>query len=884
MSGQEIELARKSPRTVTGKQSRRPVAGPSADRNTPVWWRSFQDQSGPLYWLALAAVLWLLLAVLYPGPVLQGKVFLSADSSNADAFGTVGDASLREGHYPLWNPYLFAGMPSFGSTAYTKYVYPPTQVFNLLQQKLGFAPLTWLLGHLLFGGLGMMWLLSRWRLPASSLILGAVIFLLFPKVVAWGVHGHGSKLGAAMYLPWIVAWALQVQDNGSWARRLRAVGMLGLLLGLQFLRGHPQITYYTLATVGWLTLWNMVLPFESALRQVALALRARRLALVCLGLAIGAMIGAVLLVPVHDYAAISIRGQDVSGGGGVGLDYATGWSLAPDESGTLVLPAAAGFGKATYLGHMPFNDYPNYLGFLLLALAASAWQRRTRALMVTLLAFLVLVVMVSFGQGFYALLYDYLPFFNKFRTPSMILILVAFGVAILAPRGAANWQAGEIPFGKSLVLPALLGGVGVLCLIGGGTGLAKSMYLSQLTALAAAAGKQAAPVLLDQAWLLHKASLVRIGLVCLTAGGAFWYSLKHPAFRARGLVWVVVGLVVLDLATVDKKIIHPEKSLQSVASDGRGGAQLVPALTLVRDYVSAEKAGPMPGAETIARIVGHNRIWPLGEFGGQNLWMTAGIRSLGGYHAAKLAQYEQIRKRLYSWPPAGPLAAWLAGSVVVFGREFEPAQLEELKAMGVDLEPVPVRAGGAVVYRNRAALPRARLVTAWRSVATLPEKDALGPFLDGIIDGTVNVRSQVYLAETPDPAPETGHGDLPVPEFLVDGLDEVKLKVDNPVPALLLLADMMVPGWQVEVDGETRPLLTADLVLRAVALEAGSHTVRFHYQNPAVRKGLTLTVFGVILMLLLMVGPPVFARLRPGHRPETGRAEPGTSGEQDPDA
>ncbi len=864
-------MAKKSPRTPASRPNL------AAGQDQPAWRQSLQEQTGPLYWFALAVAVWLLLAVLYPGPALQGQVFLSADSSNSEAFGAVGDASLRDGHYPLWNPYLFAGMPSFGSLAYPKFVYPPTQVFNLLQQKLGFAPLTWLLGHLIFGGLGMMWLLSRWKLPTSSLLLGAVIFLLFPKVVAWGVHGHGSKLGAAMYLPWIVAWALRLQDSQSWTKQLRAAGMIGLFMGMQFLRGHPQITYYTLATVGWLCLWNWVLPFETALKKVALRLRAQRLALVVLGLATGALIGAVLLVPVHDYAAISIRGQDTVGGGGVGLQYATNWSLAPDELGTLVLPAAVGFGKATYLGLMPFNDYPNYLGFLLLLLAAAAWQRQTRALMIALLLFLALVVLVSFGQGFYTLLYDYLPFFNKFRTPSMILILVAFGVAVLAPRATANWQAGQYPFGKPVVLPVLLGVIGIVCLLGGGAGLAKSAYLSQLTALAAKAGKQPVPLLLDLAWLLHKASLLRIGLLCLTAGGAFWYSLKHETFRSRALIWVVMGLVVVDLATVDHKIIQPQKSLQMVVSDGRGGARLVAATTVVRDYVPVAQTGPIAGAETIAALTGHDRVWPLGNLGGQNLWMTAGVRSLGGYHPAKLAQYEQIRKRLFGESLAGPLAAWLAGRVVVFERAFEPAELQALTAMGLDLEPSPVRAGAVMAYRNRAALPRARLVSAWQPVSSLPEKDALGPFLDGIVAGTIDVRQTVYLAVTPDPLPEMANQALSVPEFLGDGLDEVKLKVDNAVPALLLLADMMTPGWQVEVDGEARPLLTADLVLRAVALEAGSHTVRFYYHDPSVRKGLTLTVFGVILMLALLVVPAVFSRLRSD---STGD----TSGEQNPDA
>jgi uncharacterized membrane protein YfhO len=60
-----------------------------------------------------------------------------------------------------------------------------------------------------------------------------------------------------------------------------------------------------------------------------------------------------------------------------------------------------------------------------------------------------------------------------------------------------------------------------------------------------------------------------------------------------------------------------------------------------------------------------------------------------------------------------------------------------------------------------------------------------------------------------------------------------------------VLADLNAPGWAVEVDGQAQPLLTADHVLRAVALPAGPHEVRFHYHDPAVRRGLTLTWLGV---------------------------------------
>ena len=51
-------------------------------------------------------------------------------------------------------------------------------------------------------------------------------------------------------------------------------------------------------------------------------------------------------------------------------------------------------------------------------------------------------------------------------------------------------------------------------------------------------------------------------------------------------------------------------------------------------------------------------------------------------------------------------------------------------------------------------------------------------------------------------------------------------------------------------------------------------TVRFHYHDPAVRKGLTLTVIGVILIMALLAIPMVLTRLRPGLGTETNGPGP----------
>ena len=114
------------------KQRNRKKDGPAVSGAASRAWLE-RLGSGPVRWLGFALALWLMLAVLYPGPVFEGAVFGASDTANAEAFERIGNAALAEGDYPLWNPYLFCGMPTFGSVAYARFLYPPTEVFNFLQ-------------------------------------------------------------------------------------------------------------------------------------------------------------------------------------------------------------------------------------------------------------------------------------------------------------------------------------------------------------------------------------------------------------------------------------------------------------------------------------------------------------------------------------------------------------------------------------------------------------------------------------------------------------------------------------------------------------------------------------------------------------------------------
>ena len=101
------------------------------------------------------------------------------------------------------------------------------------------------------------------------------------------------------------------------------------------------------------------------------------------------------------------------------------------------------------------------------------------------------------------------------------------------------------------------------------------------------------------------------------------------------------------------------------------------------------------------------------------------------------------------------------------------------------------------------------------------------------------------------PAPDTSAvGTARIVEFTANRL---ALEVESSAPGLLVLSEAYHPGWRARVNGEARPVLPADCVLRAVPIPVGASRVDFEFTDPALRTGLAMTLAALAVVVGLVL-------------------------------
>ncbi|MGE5177406.1 MAG: YfhO family protein [Hyphomicrobiales bacterium] len=770
---------------------------------------------------ALAAVL--VLVFFYP--LVLGKVFVSPDSVAPAGFAKLAMDALQTRHvYALWNPYTFLGMPTFGSLAFVPYVYPLDPVFGFLNTTLHFPDLTWLLAHYLLLALAMVALLRAFGAGPESAMLGGVTLALTPNLVAVGAFGHGSQIMTAAYLPLLLLLFDRFARRGS----LLALAGFAFAAAFQLLRGHVQIVFYS-----WLALGGYALFLAwDATRAGRRAEAARALGGLAAGLGLGFGMSTFLYLPVHEYAKLSIR--SAGQGSGAGFDYATSWSFHPLEMLTFVIPSMFGFGGRTYWGTMPFTDYPNYMGIVPLALAVVGAVRTRGVIRRYLLALAGVALLISFGKylkPLYALLYDHLPYFNKFRVPVMILVLVQFATAALAAlgldaalrrppapakgaKGAKGAKDAADP-GAPWMRGAILAGAGAIAAV-----VLLQLFGPALERVAEHARQWMNAAAARQALDLATVDAIKSGL-CLAAAWAVIAFYRRGRLGRLAAALLVLGVTAVDLWTVDRKIMDPQ-----IAS--------------AREY--HDNFTETPDVAYLRSDSTQFRILPLRW--DDSRYAAFGIASVLGYHPAKPRLYQAFMDTVGL--PSLDIVRFLNVKYVMTDGYYPDT------TSGVVLR----HDGPVKVYEIRGASPRAYVVHALRLAQN--ESNALAILRSHGLDPETEA-----IWEGFGPTPPLGTPTVPdsVVTLKYD-FNESEYLVSTNARGLFVQVDQYDPDWTATLDGKPVPIHRVDYLLRGVIVPSGVHRLVLRYRPRGLEAGIRISIASVTVTLLLAIAGAVFRRRR----------------------
>jgi len=759
----------------------------------------------------------LVLVLFYP-IVFSGKTFGSPDSLNPRGASIIlQEMNKLDNEFPLWQPWIFSGMPTADAFTFISSLYFPNYILNLFFLS---SNLTQLL-HLLFAGIGSYLLLRFIGLSCLSAFLGGSAFMITPFMITMIVFGHGSQMMTAAYIPWIMMFTMKLFRNPN----LINIGILAILMGFQLQRAHVQIAYYTWMLIGTYVLITFILNIKDK--------KSKDKSLISLGaftfsaiLAIA--IALVIYLPSLEYTPFSVRGGS---GGGADYNYATSWSFSPKELLTFFIPSALGFGGQTYWGDMPFTDYPNYMGIITLLLAIIGFVYKRDRFMWFLFTTSLLAIFISFGKNLaiiYDLFYSFFPFFNKFRVPAMILILVQFNTCIMAAIGMDHL----ISINKNKLPNWFWPSTGVLIflllILSFGESILKDLVSSGFTQprtqdprLVQAINSLRWDMWYKDAWAL---------LFYLSTTMSLIWCFIFNKVSTRTFSMAILLLLVLDVIIVDNKIIQPKKE------SGRSSQLLNN--SIVDRYFQHDQISKILSSDKNELF----RVYPAGQLFGETRLRAFGIESIGGYHPAKLNVYNNFLKNTNN---ASTLALMGMLNVKYFltTQSINYPGLIEIKQarMKSGRGNIPVSLYRLENYQKRAWFAR--------NIEVYPEIDF--PW--------EKIKSQSY---DPQKVAFVSQNDISINTTFSMGeinsinnsLHKLEIETESDSTSFLIVSEVFYPlRWKATIDGEQIEYYKTNGVIRGLIIPKGRHKIVFNYDRSSFNKGVLISLSSFFITIGMII-------------------------------
>ena len=818
-----------------------------------------------LIYIAISLVVFIVLAFLYSTPVITGKQLFQHDivqyRGGAKELLDYRDATGKETY---WSDSMFGGMPTYQMGSRFE-----GDIIKNIDSKLNFFPRPVNYLFLLAAGfflLGMV-VVRNWKYA----LLGATFFSLSTYFYIAIAAGHNGKINTIEYFAPLLAGILLV-----YIRKQYIWGFIvtTLFMGLQIAANHPQMTYYLFLALGFLVLSELIRTIQKKITVKHFLISSGIIAASC---AIGVGMNSQRIMANSEYIKETVRGKQIltnesHTGGDSGMDKESMlmWSYGKLETLNLFIPRlmgggsqepegkemmakiqemvqenvgsqtemdriSKGFGNLTYWGDQPGTSGPAYQGAIVCFLALLGLFFAWKKYRYWILGASVLTIFLAWGSNFMALsdfFIDFIPFYNKFRAPSSILVVVELLFPLIAIIGLYRFFTdNELTkeYKQKILLYVGGGTLGfVLILLLFGKSLLGFQTENEKTYLP--------PFLLD--YLIEE----RIKMFRVDAIKAFFYVAITVAalFMVlkqklnQNIALVIIGAVSLfDLWTVNKRYLNDENYVDKIFAEN-------PFQTESSDLL-AEKAQGNPNLESILANVNvnktletiadkdktHYRIFNniLGTFSETN---TSYFKSsIGGYHAVKLRRYDDVINEYFQVMDSVKvpnILNLLNAKYLVLGGPEQPQAIPNPKANGnawfvsdlkfVDSPNQEIKAIGTINSKRTAV------------IASSDRKYFEGKSVQA--DSTAFINLTRYQP------------------------NELEFKSQSKTPQLAVFSEIYYPhGWKIFIDEKEVPYIKADYLLRAVHVPAGNHRVRMVFEPEVIEKGkwISLICFGLFVIV-----------------------------------
>ncbi|MGN6604016.1 MAG: YfhO family protein [Ginsengibacter sp.] len=816
----------------------------------------------------VAVIVFLVIAVVYTKPVFQGKVPQQSDTQQWHAMAQQSfEFKDKYGHFPLWTNSMFSGMPAYQIAFDPRTKITVGYLSSVVTLGLPEPTSFFFLACICFYFLCVVAGANPW-----VGILGALAYsysTFDPIIVS---VGHNTQMISLGYAPAVLGGLLLLYKR----KYLAGFAITALFSSLLIAQNHVQIVYYTLIIAVIMTIAYFIRSYQEkqfpvAIKSAALGLLAGIVGLACC---------AVAMMPTYEYAKESMRGgkseltQEVQGNktkGGLDKDYAFSFSLGIDETLTFIVPDLYGGSNGgdeyhaptkfsdqfsqlgapedqaiqlennySYWGEQPIMSGPVYLGaiicflFIFGVVYLKSWYK------CWLIAASILGVLLAWGSNFQTFnyfLFDYLPFYNKFRAPTMALVIPQLCFPLMAVLVVTKLLQKDLDLAeawKKFKTTSIITGV-ILVLLGffyisssftgpKDTTIRQSFKQSMLRT---APGQQVPPQMEQQAEqvshnlidaiqsdrksLMGKdlfRSFILIGLAALLI--ALYLKKK---LSAQILVGGLIVLTAYDLLGVALRYLSSDNYVEP------------------EDYQSAYV--PSPAVNQILKDPDHANFRVFNEtVDAFNDATTAyHLNTVGGYHPAKLGLYNDI------------ITHQLAkGNMQVFDMLNTKYFIVQNPQTG----------------KPQAELNPGAFGNCWfvKGIKYVDNADQEMAALDSTDLRDTAVVENKFKSQISSPPKHDSIGYIKLVQNLNDKID---YRSSSASPEFAVFSEIYYPkGWNVYIDGNKANYVKTDYVLRGMLIPAGNHEIEWRFEPKSFTTGRMISIIANILVALLIIATIVF--------------------------